>query len=296
MALAEWFMLLALSVLWGGSFFFNGVILRELPPFTAVAGRLAIAAVLLFAMLRVARVAPPSGARTWAALFVMGLLNNAVPFCLVFWGQTQIASGLAAILNAVTPVSTVLVAHVLTPDEKLTDPKIAGVLLGLAGVAVVVGPEALRGVGTDVWAQLAVLAAGLCYAFAGIHGRRFKAMLLDPRATAAGSVAAAAVLLIPVALLVDHPWELAAPSAPTWAALMGLAGFSTALAYVLFFRILASAGATNVMLVTLLVPVSAVLLGVAFLGERLEPQHLAGMALIGAGLAAIDGRALRLIG
>lgn len=157
-----------------------------------------------------------------------------------------------------------------------------------------IGPETLRGVEADIWRQLAVLGATLCYALAGIHGRRFKAIGLDPRATAAGSIAAAAVLLIPVALLVDRPWELAAPSAPTWAALIGLAEFSTALAYVLFFHVLGSAGATNVMLVTLLVPVSAMLLGVAFLGERLALHHIAGMALIGMGLASIDGRVLNL--
>lgn len=136
-------MLLSLSVVWGGSFFFNGVILRGLPAFTAVAARLVIAALLLIPVSRLARVAPPSGSRTWAALFAMGLLSNAVPFCLVFRAQTQIASGLAAILNAATPVSSILIAHLLTRDEKLTGPKIAGVLLGLAGTALVIGPDAL---------------------------------------------------------------------------------------------------------------------------------------------------------
>lgn len=291
---AEWAMLLALSVLWGGSFFFTGVALRALPPLSLVLLRVGLAALLLAVVLRARGLRLPRGARVWAAFFGMGLLNNVVPFCLIVWGQTQIASGLAAILNATTPLATVIVAHVLTADEKMTGNRVAGVVSGFLGVALMIGPRALSGLGTEALAQLAVLAAALSYAFAGIFGRRFGRMGIAPLATATGQVTASTLMLLPVALLIDRPWTLAMPGATVWAAVLGLAALSTALAYVLYFRILATAGATNLLLVTFLIPVSAILLGSLVLGERLEPEHFIGMALIGAGLAAIDGRLLRL--
>jgi drug/metabolite transporter (DMT)-like permease len=225
----------------------------------------------------------------------MGLLNNAIPFSLIVWGQTHIASGLASILNATTPLFTILIAHGLTTDERLSKGRIAGVLIGFAGVIVLIGPQALAGLGQDVMAQLAILGAAISYGFAAIFGRRFKRMGVPPLATAAGQVTASSLLLLPVALAVDRPWILAWPDLPVWAAILGLALLSTALAYVVFFRILASAGAVNLSLVTFLIPVSAILLGVAILGERLATTDFLGLALVGLGLAAIDGRlALRL--
>jgi drug/metabolite transporter (DMT)-like permease len=293
---AEWAMLIALSVLWGGSFFFAGVAVAELPVLTLVAARVAIAALILNLVVPALGGRMPMDRRVWAAFFGMGLLNNALPFCLIVWGQTHIASGLAAILNATTPLWGVIVAHLFTTDEKLTAPRLAGVLVGLAGVAMMVGPAALAGLGSNLLAQLAVVGAALSYAFSGVFGRRFKRMGIPPLATAAGQVSASTVLLVPVALVLDQPWTLPLPSAPVLGAVLGIAVLSTALAYVLFFRILATAGATNIMLVTFLVPVSAILLGTLFLGEQLEAKHLIGMALIGAGLACIDGRLLALIG
>jgi drug/metabolite transporter (DMT)-like permease len=290
MSLLNWLLLLALSVLWGGSFFFVGMAVMALPPLTLVLLRVAIAAAALHLVLRVTRTAKHWDGKAWLAFFGMGLLNNAIPFSLIVWGQTQIASGLASILNATTPLFTVLVAHVLTADERLTKGRIAGVLLGLAGVVVLIGPQALAGLGADVMAQLAILGAALSYAFASIFGRRFKRMGVPPLATAAGQVTASSLLLLPVALVAERPWTLAMPGPPVWAAVVGLALLSTALAYVLFFRILASAGAVNLMLVTFLIPVSAVVLGSAFLGEALAPADFLGMALIGLGLMAIDGR------
>jgi drug/metabolite transporter (DMT)-like permease len=289
----EWGLLLALSVLWGGSFFFTGVAVKELPPLTIVLLRVGGAAMILLFVLRVMGIAMPLDRRTWAAFFGMGLLNNVIPFCLIVWGQTHIASGLASILNATTPLSTVVVAHFLTSDEKMTGNRLAGVLVGLAGVVAMIGPEALGGLGTNVVAQLACLGAALSYAFAGVFGRRFKRMGVAPMATATGQVTASSVMLLPVALLIDQPWTLAAPSPQTWAAILGIAALSTALAYVLYFRILATAGATNLLLVTFLIPVTGILLGTLVLGERLAPQHFLGMVLIGMGLAAIDGRLLR---
>ena len=291
----EWAMLLALAVLWGGSFFFNGVAVRELPSFTLVWLRVAVAAATLLLALRLLGQRMPTAGRVWAAFFGMGLLNNVVPFVLIVWGQHHIASGLASILNATTPLFGVLVAHVLTSDEKLTPLKLAGVAVGFAGAMFMVGPDALGGLGTGVTAQLACLAGALTYAFAGIFGRRFKRMGVLPLATAAGQVCASTALLLPLMLLVDRPWTLAAPHAATWGAVLGVGLLSTALAYVLYFRILAAAGATNLLLVTFLIPVSAILLGVPLLGETLLLRHFGGMALIGMGLACIDGRLPRML-
>ncbi len=287
-----WALLIALSILWGGSFFFVGVALDALPPFTIVALRVGLAALALNLVVVAVGLRMPTDLRTWAAFFAMGLVNNAVPFSLIVWGQTHIASGLASILNATTPLFTVVVAHVLTSDEKMSRGGVAGVLVGVAGVVVMIGPEMLGGLGTNVVAQIAVLGASLAYALAGVFGRRFGRMGVAPLLTATGQVTASTLLLIPVALVVDRPWTLAAPGAEIWAAVVALALLSTALAYVLYFRILASASATNLLLVTFLIPVSAIVLGASLLGEQLEPKHFAGMALIGLGLAAIDGRAL----
>jgi drug/metabolite transporter (DMT)-like permease len=285
---AEWGMLVALSVLWGGSFFFVGVAVKELPPLTIVVLRVGLAALALHLVLRLMGHRFPTRRPVLLAFLGMGLLNNALPFTLMVWGQGHIASGLAAILNATTPLFTVLVAHVLTRDERATPAKLAGVLVGFAGVAVMIGGAALGSLGVALAAQAAVLAGALSYAFAGIYGRRFKAMAVSPLATASGQVTASTLLMLPLALALERPWTLPVPSAA--AAVGGLALVSTALAYILYFRLLAAAGATNLLLVTFLIPVSAVLLGATFLGERLEPRHFAGMALIGLGLAAIDGR------
>ncbi|MGP1396983.1 MAG: DMT family transporter [Inquilinaceae bacterium] len=286
----EWGLMLTLSILWGGSFFFVGVAVESLPPFTIVALRVGLAALALHLVLRIMGVALPRDGRVWMAFLGMGVLNNLIPFSLIVWGQTQIASGLASILNATTPLFGVLVAHALTADEKLSPARLIGIVAGLAGVTVLIGPELLAGLGDRVLAQVAILAAALSYAFAGTFGRRFKRMGVPPLATATGQVTASAILLAPVALIVDRPWDLAMPGPDVWASLLGLAILSTALAYILYFRILETAGATNLLLVTFLIPVSAILLGALFLGERLAPAHLLGMLLIGLGLAAIDGR------
>jgi drug/metabolite transporter (DMT)-like permease len=288
----EWLALLLLSVLWGGSFFFAAVLIKTLPPFTIVFLRVGLAAVILNVLVGAIGMRMPRGRPVWLAFFGMGLLNNAVPFCLVVWGQSHIASGLAAILNATTPISTVMVAHMLTDDEKITGNRLLGVALGFFGVVILIGPDSLHGLGTSVLAQIAVLTAAVFYAFAGVYGRRFKLMGIDPILTATGQVTASALMLFPIAMLVDNPWTLAMPPLPVWAAIMGSALLSTALGYVLYFRILATAGATNLLLVTFLIPVSAILMGTFGLGERLDARHFAGLAIIGAGLAAIDGRLL----
>lgn len=291
----EWAMLLALSVLWGGSFFFNEIALAELPTFTVVVIRVALAAMVLLGVCRAVGVAIPTEGRILLAFLGMGLLNNVVPFSLIVWGQTHIVSGVASILNATTPLFTVLVAHLATADERMTPGRLLGVFAGLAGVAVMIGPEALRTLGAEVLAQLACLAAAISYACAGVFGRRFRELGVAPLATATGQVTASSLLLVPLMLIVDRPWTLEIPSAAALGALLGIAVLSTALAYVLYFRILATAGATNLLLVTLLIPVSAILLGVVFLDETLAPRDVAGMAFIGLGLVAIDGRPVRIL-
>jgi drug/metabolite transporter (DMT)-like permease len=292
MGAAEWAMLLALSVLWGGSFLFVAVAVRELPPLTIVVARVALAALALHVVLAATGAAIPRDRRVWAAFFGMGFINNAIPFTLIAWGQAHIASGVASILNATTPLFTVLVAHVLTADERATPRKLAGVAIGFAGVAVMIGADALRSLGVNVLAQLAILVAAISYAFAGVYGRRFKALGVEPMATAAGMLTASTVMLTPVMLAIDRPWALPMPSGAAAGAVVALALLSTSLAYILYFRILATAGATNLLLVTFLIPVSAILLGATVLGERLEARHFLGIAMIGLGLAAIDGRAL----
>jgi drug/metabolite transporter (DMT)-like permease len=293
---AQWTTLVILSILWGGSFFFAEVALAALPPFTIVLLRVGLAALALHIFLLATGNRMPFDLRLWGAFLAMGFLNNVVPFSLIVWGQTQIASGLASILNATTPIFTVVVAHFLTSDEKMTGGRLAGVLIGFAGVAVMIGPVALAGLGANLLAQLACLGATLSYAFAGSFGRRFARMGVSPVQTAAGQVTASALILLPISMAVDRPWTLAMPGMEAIASIVALALLSTAVAYILFFRLLASAGATNIMLVTFLVPISAILLGTLILGERLEPEHFAGMALIGLGLAAIDGRPARSLG
>lgn len=290
MTLLEWAMLFALASVWGGSFFFNSIAVRELPVFTVVVSRVALAAIILLVILRLRGERMPRDRQVWAAFFVMGLLNNAIPFSLIVWGQQHIASGVASILNASTPLFTVILAHVLTRDERMSAGKLAGVLMGLAGVAAMIGADALRDLGVHVAAQIMCLGGAISYALAAIYGRRFRAMGISPMGTATGQVIASSLILMPLVLVLDRPWTLAMPGVPAILALLGVATISTALAYVLYFRILATAGATNLLLVTFLVPVSAILLGTLFLGEVLLPRHLAGMALIGAGLMAIDGR------
>jgi drug/metabolite transporter (DMT)-like permease len=235
----------------------------------------------------------PGDPTLWRDFLIMGLLNNAIPFSLIFWGQKEIASGLASILNATTPLFTVLVANAFTRDEKATWQKLAGVALGILGVALMIGLDAASGLGSHVLSELAVLAAAISYAFAGVFGRRFRGR--PPLVVAAGQLTGSSALILPVALIVDRPWTQALPSGATLGAVIGLALLCTALAYVIFFRILARAGATNLLLVTFLIPVSALVLGIAFLHETLNAHHFIGMALIGLGLAAIDGRPLRML-
>lgn len=289
MSASVWGMLILLSILWGGSFFFVGVALKDVSPLTIVTLRVAIAAITLWCIAFIMGLRPPKNLTIWFAFLGMGLLNNVVPFVLIVWGQTQVASGLASILNAATPIFTVVVAGIILPDEKATTMKLIGVLIGFVGVVIMIGLPALSD-SASLLAQLAIVGATLSYAFAGVYGRRFKQMAVSPILTAAGQVTASTVVLIPMMLMVEGPLDVSGPSLSSWLAITGLAVLSTAVAYVLYFKILAIAGATNLLLVTLLIPISAVLLGYLFLNESLDLIHFVGIGLIAIGLSAIDGR------
>ncbi|NNF79411.1 MAG: DMT family transporter [Rhizobiales bacterium] len=290
MGLLAWAMLITLSILWGGSFFFSEVALRALPPFTVVFLRVALGALVLWVFFLASVSKTERKGLPWKDFMIMGLLNNAIPFSLLVWGQTQISSSLASIINATTPFFTVLVAHVLLADERMSKAKVMGVFAGFTGIVVLMGPGAFGGGDVGLAGQIACIGAAVSYALAATFGRRFSKV--TPLATATGQVTCSSVLLLPLMCLVDQPWTLSVPGWDVIGSVIGVAAGSTALAYILYFRILQLAGATNVALVTFLVPVSAIVLGTLILGEVLLPEHIAGMALIAAGLAIIDGRIL----
>lgn len=310
----DWLSLLAMALVWGCSFFFVEIALEALPPLTLVWLRVGLGASALWLLAAALGAQAPRGRAIWRALLLLGLFNNALPFVLIVSGQTQIGAGLASILNATTPVFTVIVAGLALPDERLTPARLLGVLAGLIGAAIIIGPGALAGsdqVGSDpagwlsVLGQVAILGAAVSYAFASIQAKRMGRFGLSPLILAAGQLTMSTLLLTPLALMVDQPWDLAIEAAgalgqedgaarAVWigaiGAMLGLGLLSTALPYILYFRVVRSAGASNVVLVTFLVPPVAILLGAAFLDERLERADLIGMALIGLGLSMIDGR------
>lgn len=288
----DWLLLISLSILWGGSFFFTAVAVREIPPLTLVLCRVGIAAAALYIYLRLNNTVMPFNRTILATFAGMGLLNNLIPFSLLFWAQTSITSGLASILNATTPIFSMLVAHFMLADEKMALNKLVGIIVGFAGVAVLVGGNAVQGIDTTTLGILACLGAALSYGFASVFGRRFRALGIAPGTAALGQLTATTVMILPVVVIFDSPWRLAMPGLPAISATIALALASTALAYLIYFRLLASSGAVNAALVTLLIPPSAILLGTVFLGEMLEHRHFLGMGLIGFGLLSIDGRIL----
>jgi drug/metabolite transporter (DMT)-like permease len=288
-------MLVVLSVVWGGAFFFYKLLDEAgLPPLTIVCGRVGVAALVLLPVVALTGRSLPRSPRVWGWFFVLGVLNNVIPFSLIILGEKRIDSGLASVFNAMTPIFTALIAQVFLRDEKLSPNRIVGIALGIAGVVLLMGPSALRGFDLTSLAQLACVGAAVSYGFAAVYARRFWAQGIDPLVTSTGQLCASTLVALPLALAFEHPWSLHALTAPTWWAWIGLAVPSTALAFVLYFRILATAGATNAASVTFLVPVSALLLGTLALGERLAPTTIAGMLVIFAGLAILDGRILRL--
>ncbi len=290
MATREWLLLIILSIIWGGSFFFAEIALRELEPLTIVFGRVSIAALALLGFVRLSGKSMPWDMKSWRQFFIMGGLNNMIPFSLIVWGQSHIDSGLASVLNATTPLFTLVLAHLLTADEKITVNKGFGIAFAVIGVGVLIGPGALDGLDGQSWGKVAILGAALSYGCAAIYGRRLKR---HPHAVAAtGMLVGSSVMMLPLMLIFASPFAVS-PGPATWAAVLTIALLSTSVAYLLYFHILAKSGPTNLSLVTLLVPVSALLLGIFILGERLSLNALIGMGLIFTGLAAVDGRLFR---
>jgi drug/metabolite transporter (DMT)-like permease len=280
-----------LSVLWGGSFFFNGLALKGFPPLTLFLLRVSLAALILLPLLRAYRIEFPAGVSAWAPFVAVALFNNVLPFSLIALGQTTIASGLASILNATTPLFTVIVMAA-SGEERLSPQRVAGVTIGLIGVIILRGgfDLDLAGQGTGV---ALCLAAALSYGVAALLARRHLAKS-PPLATATFQLMASSVMMVVIAGVVDRPWQLPLPGATTWLAIIGLAALSTALAYIVFFQVLRRSGAINVMLVTLLIPLTAILLGALALGEHIAPREIFGALVIGSALLVMDGRVFRL--
>jgi drug/metabolite transporter (DMT)-like permease len=284
----EWGLLLLLSAIWGGSFYFFAILIKEIPVFTIVFFRVFLAAAALWLVVLISGLKAPQSWAQWQNYFVMGLINNVIPFSLIVWGESKVAPGLAAVLNATTPFFTVLIAHAFTANERLTWNRLAGALTGLLGVAALVGVDSIRSFGSDLNMQLAIVLASVFYGFSAVWARRFSNM--PPIVNAASQTAASSAMLFPLMLVVDHPWALPMPSNLAIFSQLGLALLCTAVAYILFFTILKRAGSTNISLVTFLVPISAIILGAALLNEHVTLNHILGMAVIGVGLALIDGR------
>lgn len=288
-----WAELGLLAVLWGISFSSVRIALDELGPLWVVAHRVFWAALVLWALVLLRRMPLPRDPKIWGAFLVMGFLNNVIPFGLMAWGQLHIASGLTSILNANTAIFGVLAAALFFADERLNTRKLVGVVLGFAGVATAIGLENLSQLDLRSVAQLAVIAGTASYALAGVWARKTLGGL-PPQLAAAGMLAASSLIMIPLAWGVEGPIDLTLEPS-TWGAIAYFAVLATALAYLVYYRVLAMAGSGNLMLVTLMVAPVAILLGAALLGETLRPAAYGGFILLAAGLVVIDGRVVRLL-
>jgi drug/metabolite transporter (DMT)-like permease len=287
-------LLVALATLWGASYTFIRIGVETIPPITFIAARTLIAGGLLLAVIRGRGIALPRDAATWRKFLFQACLNSVVPFTLIAWGEVHVAAGLATILNSTAPIFTFLITVLITRHEPATARKLFGVVAGIAGTGLIVGTEALGGIGRDLLAQLAIVAATVCYAGAAIFGKSFKG--LDPMLPAAGSLLCGAVILIPASLIFERPWTIA-PSSASIAALLALAVFSTALALVIYFRLIHTLGSVGTTAQAYLRVPIGVAIGVVFLGEHPTPSAWAGLACIVAGVVAmtmsIPGRPAR---
>jgi drug/metabolite transporter (DMT)-like permease len=288
--ITDWLLLVTLSLLWGGSYLFMTIAVASLPTLTIVFGRVSIACVALGSFLLLSGAGLPRGRQAWLAFFGMGALNNVIPMSLIVFATHSIGAGLASILNAMTPLFTIIVAHFVSDDEKITPNKLFGIGLGVVGVTILIGPDALTTLSGSVIAKFACLGAALSYALSNNFGRRFARLGIKPLSIAFGQVTASSAMLLPFSLMIDRPWTLPVPSTAPLLSVLGLGILCTALAYVIFFRVLNRSGALAVALVTLMIPPSAVVLGMLVLGETASLGSLVGMVLIGCGLVAVNRR------
>lgn len=285
---AEWAALLTLSVIWGGSYLFMKIAVVELPVFVIVFSRVALGAMTLGVILLLMRQSLPGKLEHWLAFFGMGLLNNAVPMSLIVFGTQSISAGLASIINALTPLFTILIASKLTSDEALTPNKVIGVIIGFVGVIILIGPGLVFEHDISVIGELACVGAALSYACSNVFGRRFARLGLKPLAIAFGQTTSASVILLPFALIMNAPWTLPTPSFTVALSVVALGMLCTGVAYLLFFRVLTKSGATAIALVTLMIPPSAIALGAVVLGEKLILQHALGLVVIAIGLIVVN--------
>jgi drug/metabolite transporter (DMT)-like permease len=293
LGITEWMLLVGLSILWGGSYLFMKLAVLTVPLFTIVLGRVSIAALALLIVLTISGTGIPKGRRIWLAFFGMGIFNNVIPMSLIVFSQNSISVGLASILNSITPLFTILVAHMTTNDERLTFRKLVGISFGIMGVVMLMGPELVDNFGVAALGEWACLGAALSYACANTFGRRFVQLGTKPMQTAFGQVVASTVILAPLVIVVDQPWTISDPGFLPVLSILALGLFCTALAYVIYFQILARSGATAIALVTFMIPPSAILMGWLALGEQISSQDFLGMSLIGVGLFSVNRQSNR---
>ena len=293
LGITEWMLLVGLSILWGGSYLFMKLAVLTVPLFTIVLGRVSIAALALLIVLTISGTGIPKGRRIWLAFFGMGIFNNVIPMSLIVFSQNSISVGLASILNSITPLFTILVAHMTTNDERLTFRKLVGISFGIMGVVMLMGPELVDNFGVAALGEWACLGAALSYACANTFGRRFVQLGTKPMQTAFGQVVASTVILAPLVIVVDQPWTISNPGFLPVLSILALGLFCTALAYVIYFQILARSGATAIALVTFMIPPSAILMGWLALGEQISSQDFLGMSLIGVGLFSVNRQSNR---
>jgi len=292
MGAAEWALLTLHSVLWGSSYFFIDIARTELPVLTITAFRLIPALAVMGLVLRAYRLRMPSETARWVPFVPLALFNNVGPTILIVLAQREVTGGLAAVLNATTPLFGVFLAHMLTADERLSGSKLAGILVGIAGVAIVVGPDALHGSAAGLIAKLSLLGAALCYALAAIYARR-RFTGVAPLVVATGQIACGLAISLPLALIIDRSWTLPWPSLPATGAVLGMGIINSAFAAICYFSLVRRAGATNALLVTLLLPLTPIVLGNLVLGQTLAPREIWGAAVISLALIVIDGRLWR---
>ena len=293
LGITEWMLLVGLSILWGGSYLFMKLAVLTVPLFTSVLGRVSIAALALLIVLTISGTGIPKGRRIWLAFFGMGIFNNVIPMSLIVFSQNSISVGLASILNSITPLFTILVAHMTTNDERLTFRKLVGISFGIMGVVMLMGPELVDNFGVAALGEWACLGAALSYACANTFGRRFVQLGTKPMQTAFGQVVASTVILAPLVIVVDQPWTISDPGFLPVLSILALGLFCTALAYVIYFQILARSGATAIALVTFMIPPSAILMGWLALGEQISSQDFLGLSLIGVGLFSVNRQSNR---
>ncbi len=292
--ISDWLLILLLGFIWGGSFFFNAVAVDAFHPLLVVFLRVFVAAAILWLIMFARKQVATQSVPMWIAFLVMGCLNNAIPFMCIVWGQQYIASGLASVLNATTPLFTIVFASWMLSDESMSLNKFIGVVLGIVGVVIMMSNDLRSGMTASLFGQALILAAAISYAFAGIFGRRFKAMGISPMMTATGQVTGSSLLLLPLLFLYEPARDISNATPAAWLSVIGLATLCTAFAYLLYFKILGAVGASNLALVTFVVPVSAIVLGGLFLQEVITSAQWLGIVVIAISLLVIDGRLLHI--